>query len=240
MKNNNENRSSKLGSFLRNVVVLIAFAIVIISLTGGNLANAREKVREQFLKMVDPETMDEVSTKTEGKVVKKETRLTEKTIKEEIASVRKMVTKEYSYDKVGHHTKSKKLFGKTVPFTTDDFLFQYSATVFVGVDLGKVQFDVDNEKKIIYVELPEADIIAHEIDEDSFAYYSTKDSIFTNSKMDDYMEEVAELTASKEKELREKGTIFEEAENEAKDVLREVMLLNETIKEYEIIFDNKD
>lgn len=237
METNNERRPSRFWNFIKNVAVLTAFAIIIISLTGGSLANAKEKVREQILKMVDPETMDEVSTKTEGNIVKKETRLTEKTIKEEIASVRKMITKEYKYDKVGHHTKSKKLFGKTVPFTTDDFLFQYSATVFVGVDLSKAKFDVDNQKKIIKVELPEADIISHEIDEDSFAYYSTKDSIFTNSKMDDYMEEVAELTASKEKELREKGTIFEEAENEAKGILQEVMLLNETIKEYEIIFE---
>lgn len=239
MKNTENTRTnSKTTNFLKNIVlILIIIILAKVVIGAGMTAEAKEKVKGALLQFLeDDQTMNEVKTETTGTVFQTEKKLTEKTVKEATNKAEKMVTQEVTYEKVGHYSKSKKVFGKIIPLTKDDILFTFEATIYVGVNLENAEYSVDNENKVITVTLPKAEIISHEINEDSFAYHTVKDSIFTSSGMDEYVDEITELKTLKEKEVDEDGKVYEAAEEQAKSTLMNLLLMNDETKEYRVEF----
>lgn len=240
MKNNENTRTNnKTTNYLKNIVlVLIIIILAKVVIRVWMTAEAKEKVKDTLLQFFeDDQTMNEVKTETTGTFLQTEKKLTEKTVKEVTNKAEKMVTQEVTYEKVGHYSKSKKVCGKNIPLTKDDVLFEFEATIYVGVNLENAEYDVDNENKVITVTLPKAEIIAHEIDEDSFAYHTVKNSPFTSSGMDEYVEEINELKTVKEKEVDEDGKIYEAAEEQAKSTLMNLLLMNDETKEYRVEFE---
>ena len=240
MKNNENTRTNnRTSSFLKNVILVLIIVLMIKLIFGPKSFSATaETIKAAFLKTLDTKNMEEVSTEVTGKVIQTETKLTETTVKEVTQKAEKMVTQEVEYEKIGHLTKSKKVLGKNIPLTKDDILFTFKATIYIGVDLEKAEYEVDNEKKVISITLPEAEIIAHEVDDESFEYHTIKDSFLTSSSMDEYMDEVAKLKNKKETELIEEGKIFEETTQQAESILERLLLMNDDTKEFKVEFKN--
>lgn len=223
----------------KTLAVAIALGIIVISVCwflGLDRKAIADTIGEAFLKTFNKDKLEEVDHQEEGEVVKTEKYLNAATVNEITKDVRKMISQEYNYEEVGQHIKYRKIFGKKVPFTTDEVLFQFSATIYAGVDLAEADYYVDNENKVITVSLPKATIISHEVDEESFEYYEEKNSIFINSSMDEYVEEIGKIKEKKENKIVEEGALFEAAEREAENVLRDLLQVNDETKEYSLEF----
>ena len=113
----------------------------------------------------------------------------------------------YSYTNMAEFENSKDFYGIKVPFTTKSFIIPYDGTIKAGVDLDKAEVDVSGKK--ITVTLPAAEILSHEIDEDSLEIFDENTSIFNPLKVSDYNTFNKEQKAEMEKEATDKGLLTE-------------------------------
>ena len=97
-----------------------------------------------------------------------------------------------------------------------DYYVSYEAKVYAGIDFSEVQFRVDNEKKVIYVDLPEVDITKIDVD------IASMDFIFYNDKANAATVSQAAYAACEEDARREsekQEDIFRLARQNAGNVL---------------------
>ena len=161
----------------------------------------------------------------------------ELSLEELLESASDLVSLKYYYTDADTYTNSKTAFGKKIPFTTDQVVFKYSGVVNAGIDMSLVRYEINDEEQKITLYLPEPKIISHEIDEDSFEFFDVKNSVFTETKLEDYVEIVSDLKAEKEEYLAENGEFFHEVIKNAEDVLTNFVTAPEQTKSYNVVFE---
>ena len=116
----------------------------------------------------------------------------------------------YSYTNMAEFENSKDFYGIRLPFTTKGFIITYDGQIKAGVDLAKAQVSVSGSR--ISVALPEAEILSHEIDEDSLEVFDETTSIFNPLKVTDYNSFNRDQKAEMEEKAVEKGLLTEAKE----------------------------
>lgn len=124
----------------------------------------------------------------------------------------------YSYTNMAEFENSKDFYGVKLPFTTKGFIITYDGEIKAGVDLAKAEVAVSGSK--VKVNLPAAEILSHEIDEDSLEVFDETTSIFNPLKVTDYNTFNKEQKAKMEEKAAEKG-ILKEAGQKAADAVED-------------------
>ena len=88
--------------------------------------------------------------------------------------------------------------------------------------MTEVKVDVDQSVKTVTVTLPQAEILSHEIDEDSVKIYDEKTSIFNAFTIEDYTSFYADQKKTVEKKARDKG-LMSEAQTQAENAVRQLL-----------------
>lgn len=122
----------------------------------------------------------------------------------------------YSYTNMAEFENSKDFYGVKLPFTTKGFIITYDGEIKAGVDLAKAEVTVSGSK--VKVSLPAAEILSHEIDENSLEVFDETTSIFNPLKVTDYNTFNKEQKAKMEEKAAEKG-ILKEAGQKAADAI---------------------
>lgn len=170
------------------------------------------------------------------RVIEKDVTVDSITLEELLLPASDLVSMKYTYTDVDVYENSKKAFGKKIPLTTDKVIFTYSGIVSAGIDLSQITYDIDNKEKTITVNLPEPYFMSHEMDESGFKFYDAKNSIFTETKLEDYTTLMSNLKESKEEQLRNDGEFFPSVIANAQNVLNDIFKINNSTSEYEIIY----
>lgn len=134
-----------------------------------------------------------------------------------LAEISELASVTYAYTNMAQFENSSDFYGVTIPFTTKRFILTYDGTIKAGIDLTQVQIDVSGND--VTVVLPEAEILSHEIDEDSVEIFDEKSSIFNPFTVEDFtafQEEQKQVMT--EKALQ--GGLLEEAREKAKNSVR--------------------
>ncbi len=134
------------------------------------------------------------------------------------------------------YSNIKTFYGWEVPFTEKKFIITYNGSIKSGIDLNSVTVAVDNNKKEIKVNLPEAKILSHEIDEDSIKVFDEKTSIFNPLKVEDFKSFATDQKDNVEKEAIEKG-LLTDAEKHSKDAILEAFSIDGLLDDYKVIFE---
>lgn len=163
-------------------------------------------------------------------VFKNKEEVTSDIVKEQLVSVKELTTLKYRYTNVGSFENDNEFYGIKIPFTTKKFIISYDGEISAGIDLDKAKVDINNEKKSINISLPQAEILAHQIDEDSLTIFDEKESIFNQLKIKDFSEFRKNEMKKTEQELLEKG-FLEEARDKSKDAIVEILNINPLIKD---------
>ena len=124
----------------------------------------------------------------------------------------------YAYTNMAEFENSKDFYGVKLPFTTKGFIITYDGEIKAGVDLAKAEVAVSGSK--VKVNLPAAEILSHEIDEDSLEVFDETTSIFNPLKVTDYNTFNKEQKAKMEEKAAEKG-ILKEAGQKAADAVED-------------------
>lgn len=239
MKNDTEYEVS-LSKRSRNRLILAALVILIVLLLALIVsfklyASTKEKSEQKIAELeAEIEKLSEpVAIYTED--VTKEIALD--VINAEIQNIGELATLEYLYTDAGKFSDPKKLFGKNIPFTTKAFIAKWDGSIKAGVKVDKITTEINEEKKEILVYIPTAEILSHEIDDESIETLSEKDGLFNPVKVEDVREFDAISKDAMEQRAIENG-ILDKAQENAKEIIYK-LIYTDFVKDqgYSIVFE---
>lgn len=157
----------------------------------------------------------------------------------EIQSIGELATVEYLYTDAGKYEDAAELFGKEIPFslTTKSFIAKWDGSIKAGIDITKVTAEVNEPAKEIIIRIPKAEILSHEIEEESIETLDERDGLFNPLKVEDVREFDAISKEAMEQRAIENG-LLDKAFDNAKEIIRRLIdtgLVEEL--EYSIIFE---
>lgn len=165
--------------------------------------------------------------------------LTVETLEEIVKPASELVAQKYyyknasTYEKTGNSSLFKKI-------TTEQIVFTYEGTISGGIDLSAVQYAVDEESKVVNVTLPAPYITSNEIDMNSFVYFDAKKSIFTEIKPEEVTNNIGKLQQDAEDELIQDEHFLQQVNENAKNVLTNILTMSDQVQNYEIVFIDAD
>lgn len=156
-------------------------------------------------------------------------------IQHQIETVSELTTTKYHYTNAGAFEDQNTFYGWNVPFTKKNFILTYSGIIHAGIDMEAVNVDVRDAE--IYIDIPDSQILSHELDEVSIKVLDEENSIFNPIKIEDYQA----FAIEQEKVVEEQATangLLEEANKQAQQAIMTVLKINPEIEDgnYTIVF----
>lgn len=144
------------------------------------------------------------------------TKLTSDLLSQQISHISELSTVEYNYTNMGKFENQATFYGWNVPFTTKSFIVSYDGCIKAGIDMNEVEIKVKG--KTISIDIPEAKILSHEIDEKSIEVFDETRNIFNQISITDYNQFAIDQREKMETNVIEKG-LLKEAQEKVEDVL---------------------
>lgn len=152
-------------------------------------------------------------------------------IESEIKDIGELATIEYLYTDAGKFEDAKQLFGLNVPFTTKSFIAKWDGIIKAGVKIDRIIVEINDTNKEIIIHMPNAEILSHEIDNDSIETLDEKDGLFNKITVGDTREFDAVSKEAMEERATENG-ILDKAFKNAKEII-EKLINNDVVQEQE-------
>ena len=160
-----------------------------------------------------------------------EPEITSSLIYNKLVSAKELTTLKYHYTNMGHFENQNTFYGYKVPFTSKEFIVSYEGLINAGIDLDKIKVDVGD--KSIEIKIPPAEILSHEIYEDSLKVYDERESIFNRIDIEDYNDFSKDQKSEIEKKAIKKG-LLKEADEESKRAIEEILMVDTILSKYDI------
>ena len=210
------------------IIVLLIVALLAIFFKGYSSATEKYKetikeLEEEVDRLSDPVAIYEEASKEVDISV----------INAEIQDIGELATVEYLYTDAGKFEDPAKIFGKDIPFsfTTKSFIAKWDGIIKAGVDISRVTVEVNDKSEEIIVHIPNAEILSHEIDNNSIETLDEKDGFFNPVKVEDVREFDANSKDAMEQRAIENGILDKAFEN-AKGII-EKLVNTDVVRELE-------
>lgn len=131
---------------------------------------------------------------------------------------------------------TQEIFHIKIPFTQSKYIYSYDMIIKAGVDFSKIEWK--QKEDTIKVKLPEAKILSSELDMESFKVYHEIENIFSPIDLSDNNEALKKMKKNAEKTAIENG-LLEEAEENAKVLVKGFIGNTFDLKKYEVVFVEK-
>lgn len=118
-----------------------------------------------------------------------------------------------------------------IPLTKKSFKISYDGVITAGIDSSLISVSSDNDSKIISVILPEAAIISHDIDTDSFIISDKNDNMFNPINDDDYMSICTSQNDAMEQKALDDG-LFDDVYSSAENTISTILNEDKTVADY--------
>lgn len=162
------------------------------------------------------------------------TKITSDLLSQQIQSISELATVEYSYTNMGKFENQATFYGWNVPFTTKSFIISYDGKIKAGIDMSQVEVKINNRK--ISVNVPQAKILSHEIDEKSIEVFDETHNIFNQISITDYNQFALDQKENMEKKVLEKGLIQEAQDKAETSIQTFIQSSNHLSEEYTFDF----
>ena len=151
-----------------------------------NLMNERIQDIQEKLKNTESEKQS-LSDKLEAMLVEEEFVFDSEAMLEEIQNIGELATVEYRFTNAATMDSVKRLsfVDLTVPFSRKTAVVTMDGVIKVGMDVSEVDITVNETKKEISVQLPDARILSTELFEDTMNVYIEEESVFSNITLED-------------------------------------------------------
>jgi len=205
----------KLWIYLIALCVVLLAVVVLIIWHGG-----RSKAPEP-LAAVTPRPTQQVVVRERPveKLVEVEKEVTVEEIRSGLNDMGFLLTEEYYFTEVLRFSSIKKLFSIELGITESSYLASYDGVVSAGVDFASIRLQRDEERGVITVELPAAQIRDVDIDPQSFQLYSEKAGLGNPVSAADFNSSLVELEESAREKALERG-LLDRADENARRIIR--------------------
>ena len=162
--------------------------------------------------------------------------LRKETLETMVESASELISAKYFYSNAADLDKYKAMFGHELPLTEEKTVFTYKGTINVIIDISKIEFEIDDEAKLVTVTMPYPQIGPHEIDHSSFQWYDVKKSAFTQIDPWEVTDRLDELKKVQEREVKADKDFMESVSKNAEQTLRGLFENLNTAKDYTFVF----
>lgn len=130
-----------------------------------------------------------------------------------IRELGELITAEYYYTHAEDFESVKTLWNFQVPMTKTSLVYTVDGDIKAGIDFTGVTVLVDDEAKKIIISVPKSQILASEIDHDSFQVVNEKEGWFNNLSSEDVNKTFAHVKEMEEEKAEENGLLVRADEN---------------------------
>ena len=132
----------------------------------------------------------------------------------------------------------RELFGISIPFTQSKYIYSYNVEIKAGFDFGEITYTVDEENKVIEVQLPPVEVLSRSIDPTSFKLYHEDESIFRQISLEENNAALVQLEQQAEETAVANG-LLEEARTNGETILSSFFHQVYSPEEYTIVYTDK-
>lgn len=133
-----------------------------------------------------------------------------------LEKISELATVQYNYTDVSSHTKSEKIHGFKIPFSTSSILLRYDGVIKAGIDLHGARVDVSDT--VVTFILPRPKILSHSVDPSSIKILNQNNGLFSSIKIADFQSFCAAHQDSIEQVAISAG-LLDRAQDDASDAL---------------------
>ncbi len=218
-KNNAEGNDKKRNGVALVIVTVIAIIFIPIAFLAGKLFSENGAL-----------------IKLPGVNVTKNFEVTSVFLKELVEPASDLVTTRYRYKRTTNFSNPLTINDLKLEFIKDEYEYVFSGTIYVGVDLSKVKYRVDEDEKMILVTMPKPYIIAHDVDNSSFEEIKSSNSIFVDTTPEDYAKFMEDLEAQAEDEVLNDNEFMDEVNENAENVIAQFLTSSQYTCDYTVEF----
>ena len=131
-------------------------------------------------------------------------------LESQLMELSQLATVEYHYTNMAQFENSSDFYGVKIPFTTKRFILSYDGEIKAGVDLGRATVEIRGET--VHVALPAAEVLSHEIQEESVEVFDEKTSIFNPLHVEEFAAFQRDQKEGMEQKAIQKGLLTEAGE----------------------------
>ncbi len=212
----------KRGGFVPWLMVIVLLVCVGLLFTSNWRAQKEMKDQLERQNLVIDSLKEKQAEDDTSKSIPK---ITSETLKSELGTLQELVTQEYIYTNADKREQDAKwIFGWSRPFSNSSLLLTYDGTIKAGIDMSKIEVEVNEEGRVIKITLPESRITDNIIPQESITILEVKDGLFNEITLDDYNAFISEQKTIMEQKAVERG-LLEKADGEARKAVRAFLSL---------------
>ena len=216
---------------------IIISGVLIVGAVGGTAAyyNHKEKNSidlDDFEPVSVESTADDDEETSEVELVPEVITLSVQNLKEIIEPASQLITTKYKYTNAADIENYKEAFGKKVIGTTTHTVFTYDGVISGGIDFSAIEYNIDNDARTIEITLPAPEIIANELDTNSFRFYDVSNSIFTDIKPEETIGKLDDLKKNEADKLIQDGEFLKDVNENAETLITSFLKMSDEIKDY--------
>lgn len=216
-------------------IALLAVVLAIMVMLLNSSFKRQREVEEQFERQ--NQLIEALQAKKGTEKAPQKVTITSDTLKEQLSSIRELVTQEYIYTNADRRESSAKwLWGIERPFSGNSLLLTYDGTIKAGVDLSKADIVVDENEHTITVTLPPSKITDNNIPQESITVVDVKDGLFNEVTFDNYNEFIAEQKIVMEQKAIDQG-LLTKADEEAQALVKSILSVLPGMDEYTLTIE---
>ncbi|NLD48049.1 MAG: DUF4230 domain-containing protein [Clostridiaceae bacterium] len=159
--------------------------------------------------------------------------ITSDQISGKLTEISEYATLEYYYTNIGKFEEQGDFYGRKIPLSTKSFIITYDGVMKMGI-LGE-DINVAVKENQIIVHMPPAEILSHEIKNDTMEVFDQTRNIFNPIKIEDYNAFYSDNKKEMEDKVIKNG-LLKEAEERAEQQL--TLFISNIAGDYEIIFES--
>jgi len=205
-----------------NSVLVIAIIVFVVKIISG-----KGKESDVMLQIDAPMQTEKLYA---GEEVKEVVTINTKVIEDGLREMGTLITQEYYFTQVEEYTNTEKfwIFDSTASFT-----YSYDGVVAAGIDCSQITVVKDDEKKVITITIPKAEITSVTIDNDSFKKYEEKNGLWNKVTTDKFNDSMAAFKETAKNNAVAKG-LLENADKSAEQMIVSFAKSVSTDAEYKI------
>ena len=205
-----------------NSVLVIAIIVFVVKIISG-----KGKESDVMSKIDAPMQTEKLYANEE---VKEVITVNTKVIEDGLRDMGTLITQEYYFTSVQKYSSTKSIW---IFDSTATLAYSYDGVVSAGIDCGKITVTKDDERKLITISIPKAEIFSVSIDNDSFQVYEEKNGLWNKVNAGMVNDSVAEYKTNAKEEAKKKG-LLEKADEGAERMILSFAKSVSTADDYSI------
>lgn len=202
-------------------IYLIALAVVLLAAVVLVICFVSASAKKEAPPAVTPRPTQPVLVRERPveKLVTVEKEISLEEIRSGLNDMGTLLTAEYYFTQVIDFSSVKTLFSIELGITETSYVASYDGVVTAGVDFNAIRLARDEEKGVVTVLMPAAQIVNVDIDPQSFRLYSEKSGLGNPLSPTDFNASVVELEQTARLKATQRG-ILDRANENARQIVR--------------------